>query len=137
MLPRGDPSFSSEKMGTGGRSGSSAKKMGFSLCRSGIEVGSVSCTGQKVRSHCQKCIICPTQEGQGIPEVQRALLSPQFLHFLAKCSNLEITIRKYSLNSLVCLLLTCPEVFCSIAACSNAEMQLCPCSDSQSDGTFG
>lgn len=135
--PEGDPSFSSEKMGTRDRScGSSAKKMGFSLCHSGIlEMGSVACMGR--RSDCAtRYASFARHRGVGnSPSPMSTYFSPQHLDFLAKCCNLEIT-RKYSLNSLACLLLTCPEVFCSIAACSNAEMQLCLCSDSQSDGTF-
>lgn len=92
--------------------------------------------GQKVRLCYQIRIICPTQRGGEFPKSNECFFfSPQCLDFLPKCCSLEIT-RTYSLNSLACLLLTCPEVFCTIAPCSNAEMQLCLCSDSQSDGTF-
>lgn len=79
----------------------------------------------------------PQHRGVGNSLSLKSILFPlQCLDFLAKCCDLEVAVRKYSLNSPVCLLLTCPEVFCSIAACSNAEMQLCPCSDGQSDGAF-
>lgn len=125
MLSQGDPSLSSEKGGQMRQSSSSTKKMRFVLCHSGIiGMGSVACTRQ-VRP-CHQLCLCPAQESGEFPESKECL--PRLsLDFLPKCCSLGTAVREQTLNSCSVCLSLCPEVFCSIAACSSTALQLCPC----------
>lgn len=75
-------------------------------------------------SWCPIRIACPPWRRGGFCKPESPFFPTSGLRFLAKCCNLEIAIRNYGLNSPVCLVLTCPEAFCSSAACSSAEGQL-------------
>lgn len=73
VLSRGDPSLSSEKVGRRNRSSSSAQKMGFLLCHSGIiGMDSVACIRQ-VRP-CHQLCLCPTQECGEFPASKERFL---------------------------------------------------------------